>query len=118
MTRGCLLFSRCAPRVQAPRTDIGDVREVIREELGDFPEKLWKSFDPEPIASASLAQVHRALSWDGVELAVKVRCAFVAESRVPAGNGNVWNGSCWLIVVKRVSLVLLVRTVYYRSFVP
>lgn len=58
---------------QAPTTPINDVREVIREELGEYPETLWRSFDPKPIASASLAQVHRAVGWDGEELAVKVR---------------------------------------------
>lgn len=58
--------------LQAPRTAIEDVRQVIREELGEYPEAIWKSFEPEPIASASLAQVHRAVGWDGQELAIKV----------------------------------------------
>lgn len=48
------------------------MREVIREELGEYPETLWRHFDPEAIASASLAQVHRAEGWDGEQLAVKV----------------------------------------------
>lgn len=48
------------------------MREVIREELGEYPETLWRTFDPEAIASASLAQVHRAEGWDGEQLAVKV----------------------------------------------
>lgn len=57
---------------QAPQTPIEDVREVIREELGEYPETLWRSFEPEAIASASLAQVHRAEGWNGEQLAVKV----------------------------------------------
>lgn len=65
-----MFFDR--PYTQAPRTPIEDVREVIREELGLYPEALWRSFDPEPIASASLAQVHRAVGWDGEQLAIKV----------------------------------------------
>eukprot|EP00903_Cladosiphon_okamuranus_P008941 g8557.t1 len=58
---------------QAPQSNIEDVREVIREELGEYPETLWRSFDPVAIASASLAQVHRAEGWDGEQLAVKVQ---------------------------------------------
>lgn len=48
------------------------MREVIWEELGEDPETLWRSFDPVPIASASLAQVHRAVGWNGEQLAIKV----------------------------------------------
>ncbi|CAN0483872.1 unnamed protein product, partial [Ectocarpus sp. 12 AP-2014] len=58
---------------QAPQTPIEDVREVIREELGEYPETLWRTFDPKAIASASLAQVHRAEGWNGEQLAVKVQ---------------------------------------------
>lgn len=67
----------CSPpslsRRQAPQTPIEDVREVIREELGEYPETLWRTFDPKAIASASLAQVHKAEGWNGEQLAVKVR---------------------------------------------
>ncbi len=37
-----------------------DVAEVIREEFGRDPSDLFATFDPEPTASASIAQVHRA----------------------------------------------------------
>lgn len=50
-----------------------DVRAVIKEELGQYPEEIWASFDPVPIASASLAQVHVARDHTGRELAVKVQ---------------------------------------------
>lgn len=56
----------------APTTPIEGVREVIREELGKYPEELWDTFDPKPIASASLAQVHVATK-DGAKLAIKVQ---------------------------------------------
>lgn len=36
------------------------VRRVIREDLGYEPEALFATFDDEPVASASIAQVHRA----------------------------------------------------------
>lgn len=64
-----------------PYSPIEGVRRVIRKELGDDPEKLFDTFDPEPIASASLAQVHVATK-DGVKYAVKVQHEGLAESAV------------------------------------
>ena len=36
------------------------IRDVIFAEFAATPERLWASFDDEPVASASIAQVHRA----------------------------------------------------------
>jgi predicted unusual protein kinase regulating ubiquinone biosynthesis (AarF/ABC1/UbiB family) len=49
------------------------VRARIEEELGATLEELFREFDPEPIASASIGQVHRARLPDGLEVAVKVQ---------------------------------------------
>ena len=49
------------------------VRARIRDELGAEPEALFASFNDAPVASASLAQVHRARMPDGREVAVKVQ---------------------------------------------
>lgn len=83
--------------VQAPRTGIDDVREVIHEELGEYPETLWKIFYPEPIASASLAQVHRAVGWDGEQLAVKVSSGLFLCVVGPgvSANGVLYRGDRW-----------------------
>ena len=47
--------------------------EVIREELGAGPDELFLSWDPVPVAAASIGQVHRAVLPDGREVAVKVQ---------------------------------------------
>jgi len=49
------------------------VRRVIEEELGAPPDQVFRHFWRRPIASASLAQVHRAVLHDGRHVAVKVR---------------------------------------------
>jgi len=49
------------------------VREIIKEELGRYPEDIFRSFKAEPIAAASIGQVHSAVLHTGEEAAVKVQ---------------------------------------------
>jgi predicted unusual protein kinase regulating ubiquinone biosynthesis (AarF/ABC1/UbiB family) len=70
---------------QAPPMSNDLVRGVIREELGGEVEDLFVEFDVQPIAAASIGQVHRAIILDpstGAEraVAVKVQYPGVAEA--------------------------------------
>ena len=47
--------------------------EIIREELKEDVDKLYATFEEEPFAAASTAQVHRATLHDGTEVVVKVQ---------------------------------------------
>ncbi len=57
----------------APPMDAAVIAEVIEAELGEVPERLFRSFDREPFAAASIGQVHRAVTDDGREVVVKVQ---------------------------------------------
>jgi predicted unusual protein kinase regulating ubiquinone biosynthesis (AarF/ABC1/UbiB family) len=61
---------------------------VIREELGLPPDEAFARWDPQPIAAASIGQVHRAITHDGRAVAVKVQYPGIAET-IAADLGNV-----------------------------
>jgi predicted unusual protein kinase regulating ubiquinone biosynthesis (AarF/ABC1/UbiB family) len=46
---------------------------VVREELGDEPERVFRTWEDLPVASASIGQVHRAVTTTGRDVAVKVQ---------------------------------------------
>src|SRR5437868_12095230 len=46
---------------------------VVEEDLGNTLERLFLEFNPEPIAAASIGQVHQAVLPNGREVAVKVQ---------------------------------------------
>jgi ubiquinone biosynthesis protein len=63
-----------------PPFPAAQVRETIVEELGAPPEELYGSFEAEPFAAASTAQVHRATLHDGTKVAVKVQRPFITTT--------------------------------------
>lgn len=58
---------------RVPPANPDEVQKLIREELGDDPHKLFKTFDDTPFASASIAQVHYATLHSGEEVVVKIQ---------------------------------------------
>ncbi len=56
-----------------------DIMQVIEDDLGVRVSKAFSDFDPEPIAAASLGQVHRATLRDGRPVAVKVQRPDITE---------------------------------------
>ncbi len=57
-----------------------DVKRIIGDELGGDPSEVFKEFDREPFASASIAQVHKAVLPTGEKVCVKVQRPGVRET--------------------------------------
>jgi len=55
-------------------------RQIIEQELDRAPSELFTDFDDQPIAAASMAQVHRATWSDGTAVIVKVQRPGIAET--------------------------------------
>ncbi|HDR68250.1 MAG TPA: AarF/ABC1/UbiB kinase family protein, partial [Bacteroidaceae bacterium] len=49
------------------------IRDLITQELGVEPESIFATIDPQPVASASLAQLHVAVLPDGKEVMIKAQ---------------------------------------------
>ncbi|HUR63026.1 MAG TPA: AarF/UbiB family protein, partial [Candidatus Thermoplasmatota archaeon] len=67
---------------QTPPSPPEEVRRVLREQLGRGPEAVFAQFDPVPIASASIGQVHRGILADGAKVAIKVQHVGIEERMV------------------------------------
>jgi ubiquinone biosynthesis protein len=70
-------LSRLQDNVEA--FSFADIEEIITSELGVRISKAFSEFDAQPIAAASIGQVHRARMRDGREVAVKVQRPNIRE---------------------------------------
>ncbi|CAG8439463.1 1326_t:CDS:2 [Ambispora leptoticha] len=72
---------------RAPYRAMSEIEKIIKEEFdGQGSKDLFSEFDETPLAAASLAQVHRAITKDGREAAVKVQYPDVSR----LFNVDVW----------------------------
>jgi ubiquinone biosynthesis protein len=60
-------------QTQTPHDDFEEIRAVIEQDQGRPLEMIFEYFEEQPMASASIGQVHAARLLDGREVVVKVR---------------------------------------------
>ncbi|HKE81657.1 MAG TPA: AarF/ABC1/UbiB kinase family protein [Solirubrobacteraceae bacterium] len=60
-------------RDAAPKVSFKDMKKVIEQEYDEPIEEVFETFDPVPIAAASIGQVYKARLDDGRDVAVKVQ---------------------------------------------
>ena len=58
---------------EVPPFSLAEVHAIFREELGRSPDEVFHYFDADPLAAASIGQVHRARLDSGAEVVVKVQ---------------------------------------------
>jgi predicted unusual protein kinase regulating ubiquinone biosynthesis (AarF/ABC1/UbiB family) len=83
------VFQQALARLQddAPPMPPEMAAAQLEAELGLPPERAYARFEPQPIAAASIGQVHRAVTHDGRRVAVKVQYPGV-ESAIKADLAN------------------------------
>jgi predicted unusual protein kinase regulating ubiquinone biosynthesis (AarF/ABC1/UbiB family) len=85
-------------RDSAPPMDPELINEVVREDFGAWPNTLFAEWSDDPIAAASIGQVHAARLDDGREVVVKVQYPGVAEAvRADLKNAEIFTPIARLI---------------------
>jgi predicted unusual protein kinase regulating ubiquinone biosynthesis (AarF/ABC1/UbiB family) len=91
--RYCQEFQKTLDRVRP--FSFTDVERTITVELGAPPERLLGALDREPLASASIAQVHAATLHDGQQVVLKIQRPHIRR-RVEA-DVRILRAAAWLM---------------------
>ena len=88
-----------------PPFPVEQANQIIINELGKSPEEIFFSFNPKPIAAASLGQVHQAVLLDMSEVVVKIQRPNI-ERQVTSD----------IEIMKEVARLIEVRTSWGKQF--
>jgi predicted unusual protein kinase regulating ubiquinone biosynthesis (AarF/ABC1/UbiB family) len=109
-------------QAQAPPMHPSLMRAQFKSAFGKYPEEVFRSFEPEPFAAASLGQVHWAVTKGGEEVAVKIQYPAIREAVETdfqllrrAGFAARWSGHLQDAVVREAERGILEETDYARE---
>ena len=85
------------------------MQRVLEEDLGKNWRKLVKEFDYQPLAAASIGQVHRAVLHSGAEVAMKIQVRNNTGSQID----DVMMTSFSILVWRRALIVILTISLPY-----
>lgn len=112
---------------RVPAFSYEQVEEIIHRDLGKTVQQLFRSFDPVPLAAASLGQVHKAKLHTGEEIVVKVqrpglRRLFEVDLAILKGiaryfqNHPKWGrGRDWIGIYEECCRILLLEIDYINE---
>lgn len=112
---------------RVPAFSYEQVEEIIHRDLGKTVQQLFRSFDPVPLAAASLGQVHKAKLHTGEEIVVKVqrpglRRLFEVDLAILKGiaryfqNHPKWGrGRDWMGIYEECCRILLLEIDYINE---
>lgn len=92
-----------------PAVSTDEIKRHIKSELGETADTLFKNFEPQPLAAASIAQVHRGILKTGEQVVFKIRrpgiqrvvdtdvdilkgLSYLVENHLPGGDMYDTNG--------------------------
>ncbi len=106
--RDALQAKLASLRDDVPPVPFGKLERLMRQEYGEPVGAVFSEFEERAFAAASIGQVHRAVTRDGAQVAVKVQYPGVAE----AVETDMRNATLLLPLVKRVAPGLDVNALF------
>ncbi len=108
---------------EVPPFDSATARQIVEEDLGQPPERIFRFFDDKPLSAASIGQVHACVLPDGRQAVVKlqrpgIRALFTTDLRILWRIAKLAEKWDWLKSADPVAIVEDTAYVNFQELVP